>query len=438
MDLVPAELSLPTPSFRGDAPLQFLREALSRRFGPDHCPIRFLVSASSERTWRCELGLLSDWRSTGLPDPASMFEVRVRRHRNEQRFQVVFIVPTGIGADLGGHAGDAGAAARMLAATCDTLITHPNVVNASDINELPENGLYVEGSVLTRFLLGTAGLAPTRANRVLLVTDHLEERRIREMAMNSASAAVACLGMDCAGVVSLDPPLITHARRTGSGSATGVVSGLERLLAVLQRHRSEYDAVALHTTVLVPEGTYEHYFRGEAGAHVNPWGGAEAMLTHSVSTLLNVPSAHAPIAENMDVINFDYGETDPRMAAESVSKSFLHCVLKGLHRSPRIVTDPALFGRDGIISVEDVDCIVMPDGCLGLPTLAAVVQDIPVVAVRDRGNVVANDLTALPFRRDRLFVVDNYLEAAGVLCALRAGVSVPSVSRPLGRPPTLG
>ena len=48
-------------------------------------------------------------------------------------------------------------------------VTHPNVVNASDINDLPENGLYVEGSVITRLMMGISGLQPVRANRVLAV-----------------------------------------------------------------------------------------------------------------------------------------------------------------------------------------------------------------------------------------------------------------------------
>ena len=85
----------------------------------------------------------------------------------------MLVVPTGIDADIGGHAGDAGPAARLLAAASDRLITHPNVVNGADINEMPENTLYVEGSVLTRLMMGTAGLAPVRANRVLpLIQEH--------------------------------------------------------------------------------------------------------------------------------------------------------------------------------------------------------------------------------------------------------------------------
>lgn len=59
----------------------------------------------------------------------------------------VFIVPTGIGCSIGGHAGDATPAAKLIASCCDTLLVHPNVVNASDINEMTNNMWYVEGSV---------------------------------------------------------------------------------------------------------------------------------------------------------------------------------------------------------------------------------------------------------------------------------------------------
>jgi hypothetical protein len=45
--------------------------------------------------------------------------------------------------------------------------------------------------------------------------------------------------------------------------------------------------------------------------------------------------------------------------------------------------------------------------------------------------MMQNDLSLYPFRSDKLFIVDNYLEAAGVMAALRAGVSPHTVRRPL-------
>ena len=70
-----------------------------------------------------------------------------------------------------------------------------------------------------------------------------------------------------------------------------------------------------------------------------------------------------------------------RMAAEVVSITFLQCILRGMQRSPRIV-DQDRTDMSGV-GVEDVSCLVIPDGCLGLPVLAALQQGIPTVAVKE-------------------------------------------------------
>ncbi len=393
------------------------------------CPLRFVVTESNSQTWHCEMGILADWGGH-LPELAASFFDFIPRRTETNTFNAALLVPTGIGAEIGGHAGDAGPVARLLASACDTLITHPNVVNASDINELPENGLYVEGSVISRLLMGTVGLQEVRANRVLLVIDEHEDQRISDIAINAASAARATLGLDCPAVVKLDPPIRARAEHSSSGRASGRIDHLERLFDVLRQRRGEYDAVALASVINVPESYHRDYYRA-GGDMVNPWGGVEALLTHAVSMAFGVPSAHAPMVESNEILQSELGVVDPRMSAEVVSSAFLHCVLKGLHRSPRIVTDHALFGHARIITAADVSCLVIPDGCIGLPTLAALEQGIPVIAVRENRNLMRNDLQALPFAPGKLFVVDNYLEAVGIMTALKAGVSVDSVRRPL-------
>ena len=42
-----------------------------------------------------------------------------------------------------------------------------------------------------------------------------------------------------------------------------------------------------------------------------------------------------------------------------------------------------------------------------------------------------NDLSALAWRTGQYFEVNNYLEAAGIMCAMRAGVDPSTVRRPL-------
>ena len=216
---------------------------------------------------------------------------------------------------------------------------------------------------------------------------------------------------------------------------------------MLDTLRGEYDAVALSTLVDV-DVPHESYFSSR-GEIVNPWGGVEAMLTHAISTLYNVPSAHAPMMESTEVANIDPGVVDPRMAAEVVSLTFLQSVLKGLHTAPRVATGPAetasLSSAGGEIrrgghavttqpdslTARDVSCLVIPDGCIGLPTLAALEQGMPVIAVRENRSLMKNDLTRLPWAADQLHVVDNYWEAVGLMAALKEGMSPGSVRRPL-------
>lgn len=407
-----------------------LREAVARHLSPGLLPIRFVISKTGRDSYSCELGVVDGLLDAQLRHTCSIFDYQPRITENTTRFNTVLLIPTGIGCSIGGHAGDANPVARLLAAVSDTLITHPNVVNASDINDLPENGLYVEGSVITRLLMGSTGLQPVRANRILTVIDEHPHRGFTDAAINSVSAARASYGLAGPGVISLDPPVYVKSTWARSGRAVGAVERLEGLIEVLEEYRGEYDAVALSTQIEVPFNYHVDYYE-QRGDMINPWGGVEALFTHAISSMYDIPAAHSPMLESLDVANLELGIVDPRMAAEEISSAFLMCVLKGLQRSPRIVKDVVKNRQPGVLTASDISALVIPDGCVGLPTLAALEQGIPVVAVRENRNIMQNDLSALPWRRGQLHVVENYWEAAGVLCALRQGLDPVSVRRPL-------
>ena len=202
------------------------------------------------------------------------------------------------------------------------------------------------------------------------------------------------------------------------------------LCELLEDRSGQYDAVALSSVIDVPPEFHQEYFNAR-GRMVNPWGGVEAMLTHALSSMYNVPTAHSPMFESREIANMDPGIVDPRMAAEAVSTTFLNCTLKGLQQSPRIITNTTAMKRPGILTVADIACLVIPDGCLGLPTLAALKQGIPVVAVRENRNLMQNDLSTLPWMPGQFRQVDNYWEAVGVIAAMRAGIDPASTRRPL-------
>ena len=393
-------------------------------------PLRISIPKADHSGYHCDVTAIEGGEGTAARVPESIFQFKRRETESSDGFTAVLVVPTGVGAEIGGHAGDAGPVAKLFAAVCDRVITHPNVVNASDINELPENGLYVEGSVLCRLLMGTVGLQPVRNNRVLVIMDQHEDQDFVDAAINSVSAARATYGFSCPRVVVLDPPIRLTARYTAAGSATGDVEGLDRLCRVLDMHKGEYDAVAIASVIGVPAAIHMQYFQSD-GHMVNPWGGVEAMLTHAVSSLYDVPSAHSPMLETAAIAEQEPGIVDPRMAAEAVSLTFLQCIFKGLQKSPRILSAAEAAGRRGAITASDVSCLIIPDGCLGLPTLAALEQGIPVIAVRENRNLMQTRLTDLPWQPDKFFQVENYWEAVGIVASLKAGIAASSVRRPL-------
>ncbi len=419
------------PKVRGHKDLlEYISERVLTRLPQNELAVRFVITRTDDDGYHCELGTLSgEGCSSSLPG-SSIFEFEGRSFENIDQFNAVLLVPTGIGAEIGGHSGDAGPVARLLASACDNLITHPNVVNASDINELPENGLYVEGSVITRLLMGTVSLQKVRSNRLMLVVDKHEDKFFDEAAVNAVSAARAALGLDCPVVLKMEDKVIMKSLYSTSGRAVGEVRNFERLCELLEEYKSQYDAVALSSVIKVPKNFHSDYFHEDSDM-VNPWGGVEAMLTHAISALFDVPSAHSPMMCSREILDLDVGIVDPRKSAEAVSVTYLHCILKGLHKSPRIVSAPPTSGASGLISVADISCLVIPDGCIGLPTLAALEQGIPVIAVRENKNHMKNKLEELPFASGKLFIVDNYLEAVGVMNAIKAGVTPESVRRPL-------
>lgn len=413
-----------------DGVLAHLREALARHAPEGLIPVRFVVTSTTASAYQCEFGAVSGLAELRHPPISSIFEFRRRLTENSRQFNVVLLVPTGIGAEIGGHAGDAGPVARMLAEVSDTLVLHPNVVNASDVNEMPPNSLYVEGSVVTRLLMGTVGLQPVRSNRVLVVIDAHHDEFFVNAAVNTVSGARAAYGLSCPEVVCLEPPVKLRARFAPSGRSAGRVEEMDGLCELLDDRRGQYDAVALSSVIDVPYEFHQGYFDAR-GAMINPWGGVEAMLTHALSSMYNIATAHSPMLESRAIANMDPGIVDPRMAAEAVSTSFLQCTLMGLRRSPRIITDAHAMSEPGVFTAADISCLVIPDGCLGLPTLGALEQGIPVIAVHENRNLMKNDLSTLPWAPGQFHRVGNYWEAVGVVAAMRAGIDPASVRRPL-------
>ena len=405
--------------------IEQVRVAVERQIGKSETPIRFAVTESTGDRWTCELATTPE-----RPSGPSIFDFDSRSHEDADSFNVVMLVPTGIGAVVGGHAGDATPAAILLASVCDTLITHPNVLNASDIIQVPPNALYVEGSIITQLMMGTVGLHRKRNNRLLVLVQEHQEEVFTNDAINSVNAARASYGLN-ATIAMIDRRFKMKSEYSPSDSAAGSIKGIEYVFDLLDSRLGQFDAVAITSVIDIPAELHENYCRLIDDV-ANPWGGVEAMLTHAVSLRYGVPAAHAPMMESKKVADTDFGVVDSRLAAEFISMAFLQCILRGLQKSPAVNVKPYRTDR-GLMCSESVSCMVIPDGCIGLPTLAALQNDVPVVAVKGNSNLMRNNLDLLRWRQ--LYRVGSYLEAAGVVAALRAGIDPFSTTRPLDLAP---
>lgn len=345
-------------------------------------------------------------------------------------FGVVQVVPTGIRCEIGGFAGDACPATNLLASTADFLVTHPNAVNASELNEMAGNVLYVEGKSLDDFLLGHLGLLRVVSNKVGTFVDPTGKAYTDDV-VNTLNAARAVKGVDCELYTVLREELGVSIEWSETGCAVGTVLRPEAILEAVDALVAQ-GAQAVGGVSVIHGVSQEMFGRHLRGQIPNPSGGVEAIITHLISKVFRVPAAHAPLPYYRDM---KPKTTDnPRASAEFISTPHYFCVLKGLAKAPRLVP---IAGLDHVpaqlLSVNNIGAVVTPASCLGgIPALAAEFSNIPLIAVRENTTIL--DITNGKMRMRNVIEVNSYLEAAGVILALREGISLDSLRRPLHGP----
>lgn len=350
-----------------------------------------------------------------------------RKDHQDAQFAVVQVVPTGVRCEIGGFAGDACPATNLLAAAADVLITHPNAVNASDINEMAANVLYVEGKSLDDFLLGHLALAPTRGNRIGTFVDPTGKGHLDDV-IQVLNAARAAAGIDCGLYSVASQEIGARTVWSQSGCAVGTVLNPVAILETCERLLGE-GVHAIGGVSVIHGVTAAEFSRHLSGKIPNPSGGVEAIITHLISKVFRVPTAHAPLPYYQDVK--ERGTHNPRASAEFISTPHYLSVLKGLARAPRLVAIERLdHVAPHLTSLNAVGAIVAPASCLGgIPALAAEFNDIPLIAVEENQTLLAVSNDKMQMRN--VISVRSYLEAAGMILALRQGISLESLRRPI-------
>ena len=289
-----------------------------------------------------------------------------------------FIIPTGIGASIGGFAGDASLWAREFSKKCK-LIVNPNVVNAACFSGITDNMLYVEGYSLDEFFKGNLNLVESCNNKVGVIFDNSISDDVLNVHINTINAVKTVYGVNVVAYEITDAPVGVSFFVNESGVSMGNVENLLTLKKTankLIQKGAEAIAVVCH----FPEDESCDY---ENGIGVDPVGGVEAIISHYISKEFNLPCAHAPAFSD---INVSTNIVSPKCAAEYITPTFLPCILLGLDKAP-------MFSKisEGI-NINDLDFLTVPHNALGsIPVLEMLKNNKKVFAIKENSTVLNVD-----------------------------------------------
>ena len=284
-----------------------------------------------------------------------------------------FIIPTGIGASIGGYAGDASFWARKLAQNC-RLIVNPNVVNAACFSGITDNMLYVEGYSLDEFFKGNIRLQPAASNKIGIIFDSAIPQNVLNVHINTINAVETVYGLNIIGYELTEKDVGVEFFIEKSGISTGNIKNLSTLYKAAQKLIKK-GAEAIAIVCRFPDDPSDNYAKGIG---VDPVGGVEAIISHYISKEFKLPCAHAPA---FDDITISTEIVDKRCAAEYITPTFLPCILIGLDKAPRL-------SNEGI-SIEDLDFLIVPYDSIGsIPVLEMSKRGKKIFAVKENKTVL--------------------------------------------------
>lgn len=320
-----------------------------------------------------------------------------------------FIVPTGIGASIGGYAGDASVWARKFARE-STLIVNPNVVNAGVFSGITDNMLYVEGYSLDEFFKGNICLSPSSRNKIGVVFDKSITKDVLNIHINTINAAKTVYDLDIVGYEITEDEVGVEFFVDSSKISTGGVKNVSTLLPAAKKLLERGAEAIAVVCRFADDDINENY---SDGIGVDPIGGVEAIISHYLSKELKIPVAHSPAFDDFSIST---EIVNPKASAEYITPTFLPCVLLGLNNAPKIVAENSSHKCENIFSVLDLDFLIMPHDAIGsVPVLEAVKRGIKVFAVKENSTVlnVTSELLLIKSGIINVGSYENCLEMVG-------------------------
>lgn len=318
-----------------------------------------------------------------------------------------FIVPTGIGASIGGYAGDASFWARKFASIRPALV-NPNVVNAACFSGIDENMLYAEGWSLDEFFAGKLGFIPSKNNKIGIIFDKSIPDDVLNIHINTINAVKTVYGINVLGYEITKEEVGVKYEINESGASAGKVTNPETLLETgksLIKKGADVIAVVCLFPDEYDENTDMNY---QNGCGVDPVGGVESIISHYLSQKLFVPCVHAPAFKDYQI---KPDIVDPKVSAEYITPTFLPCLLLGLNNAP--LYSKAL--EKCPIIVHNIKALIVPSTALGSSAVFdAIERNIPIYAVKENKTVLNVTKDAF-YKKNSIIEIETYDELYKIL-----------------------
>ena len=321
---------------------------------------------------------------------------------SEEKQTIALVVPTGVGASIGGFAGDASKIAKMFAKDFNVIV-NPNVVNAACFSGISANMLYTEGWALTELFKGNLSLKPSENNKIGIIFDKAISQAVLNVHINTINAVKTIYDVDIVGYEITEEDCGITFFNTEVGISSGSVMN-NKTMVEAGKKLIKRGAEVLAVVCKFEEAPDDNYQNGDG---VDIVGGIEAIISHYLTRELKVPVVHAPAFEDITITT---DLVDYRAASEYITPTFLPCLLMALPNAPLYLFEKV----EQYINIDKIKALILPYNSLGSSiVLNAIEKGVKVYAVRENKSILK--MTKENLKKSDIQEVIDYKECYNLL-----------------------
>ncbi|MBQ8476351.1 DUF3326 domain-containing protein, partial [bacterium] len=304
---------------------------------------------------------------------------------------IALSIPTGIGADIGGYAGDFGYIAREFASKFYCII-NPNAVNGGILSAINYDMAYLEGYLFDEFFKGSISIKPKKpyeTNKIGVIFDCAIKENILNVHLNTLSALKMVQGINTIAIEYTKKPVGIELQVENNISA-GKINNPDTILdAAYNLIKKGAQAIAL--VCHFGEDSEDVDYSNAQG--IDPIGGIEAVLSHLITKEFKIPAAHAPAFLDIDI---SQKIEHPKVSSELISSTYLPCIMQGLSIAPEITQY-----NEGMVKNTDCKYLIVPYDAIGSKAvLSSNRKGIKIITVKNKTvlDVTPSKLNITPYK----------------------------------------